>query len=129
MSCKRTRSSKTSPENSIMVQDKEAKESFMPISHSSTISVEQMLLLYVIMTKRTINVEEIILVKIHDCARKKAGSTYFPSLITSLCLTAQVKSKANLKGQYIQGCITALSLERLVENVHELNPIEPSIPI
>ncbi|MFQ6634239.1 hypothetical protein Gotur_010791 [Gossypium turneri] len=47
---------------------------FMPISHSSTISMEQMLLLYAILTEKSINVGKIILKEIHDCAKKKAGS-------------------------------------------------------
>ncbi|MFQ6664383.1 hypothetical protein Gotur_031517 [Gossypium turneri] len=46
----------------------------MPISHSSTISMEWMLLLYAILTEKTINVGKIILKEIHDCAKKKAGS-------------------------------------------------------
>ena len=66
--------------------------SFMPISHSSTISMEQMLLLYAILTEKSINVGKIILKKIYDCAKKKTGSAYFPSLITSLCLRACVKT-------------------------------------
>ncbi|MFQ6629083.1 hypothetical protein Gotur_006777 [Gossypium turneri] len=74
---------------------------FIPISHSSTISMERMLLLYAILTEKSINVGKIILKKIHDCAKKKAGSAYFPSLITSLCLRARVKTQANLKGQYV----------------------------
>ncbi|MFQ6655676.1 hypothetical protein Gotur_026126 [Gossypium turneri] len=92
--------------------------SFMPISHSSTISMELMLLLYAILIEKSINVGKIILKEIHDCAKKKAGSAYFPSLITSLCLKACVKTQANLKGQYVQGCITSHDLERLVERVH-----------
>ncbi|MFQ6656258.1 hypothetical protein Gotur_026451 [Gossypium turneri] len=72
--------------------------SFMPISHSSTISMERMLLLYAILTEKSINVGKIILKEIHDCAKKKAVSAYFPSLITSLCLKAHVKTQANLKG-------------------------------
>ncbi|KAH1046640.1 hypothetical protein J1N35_037424, partial [Gossypium stocksii] len=36
------------------------------------------------------------------------------------------KTKANLKGPYVQGYIVAHDVERLVENVHKLNPIEPS---
>ncbi|XP_052882204.1 uncharacterized protein LOC128290549 [Gossypium arboreum] len=32
-----------------------------------------------------------------------------------------VKTQANLKGQYVQGCITSHDLEKLVEKVHELN--------
>ncbi|MFQ6656878.1 hypothetical protein Gotur_026795 [Gossypium turneri] len=70
----------------------------MPISHSSTISMEQMLLLYAILRKKSINVGKIILKEIHDCAKKKAGSAYFPSLITSLYLKAHVKTQENLKG-------------------------------
>ncbi|MFQ6660295.1 hypothetical protein Gotur_028884 [Gossypium turneri] len=87
----------------------------MPISHSSTISMERMLLLYVILTKNSINIGKIILKEIHDCAKSKAGSAYFLSLITSLCLRARVKTQANLKGRYVQ---------RLVERVHELNQDE-----
>ncbi|MFQ6645147.1 hypothetical protein Gotur_019127 [Gossypium turneri] len=47
---------------------------FMPISHSSTISMERMLLLYAILTENSINVGKIILKEIHDCAKKKARS-------------------------------------------------------
>ncbi|MFQ6664600.1 hypothetical protein Gotur_031657 [Gossypium turneri] len=47
---------------------------FMPISDSSTISMEWMLLLYAILTEKSINVGKIILNEIHDCAKKKAGS-------------------------------------------------------
>ncbi|MFQ6670889.1 hypothetical protein Gotur_035607, partial [Gossypium turneri] len=100
----------------------------MPISHSSTILMERTLLLYVILIEKSINVGKIILKEIHDCAKKKAGSAYFLSLITSLCLRARVKTQANLKGQYVQGCITSDDLERLVERVHELNQGEQEEP-
>ncbi|KAK5825406.1 hypothetical protein PVK06_020236 [Gossypium arboreum] len=100
----------------------------MPISHSSTISMERMLLLYAILTEKSINVGKIILKEIYDCAKKKTGSAYFPSLITSLCLRARVKRQANLKGQYVQGCITSHDLERLIEKVHEMNPGEQEEP-
>ncbi|KAK5785510.1 hypothetical protein PVK06_040102 [Gossypium arboreum] len=170
MSRKRTRSSKTTPENPIVI-DEEVKErfdsifkhqpmisekgfnlknndlmvvpmpirktiialNFMPISHSSTISMERMLLLYAILTEKSFNVGKIILKEIYDCAKKKTGHAYFPSLITSLCLRAHVKTQENLKGQYVQGCITSHDLEKLVEKVHDLNqgeqeePTEPDI--
>ncbi|MFQ6645999.1 hypothetical protein Gotur_019394 [Gossypium turneri] len=42
--------------------------SFMPISHSSTISIERMLLLYANLTEKSINVGKIILKEIYDCA-------------------------------------------------------------
>ncbi|KAK5802802.1 hypothetical protein PVK06_030425 [Gossypium arboreum] len=102
--------------------------SFIPISHSSTISMERMLLLYANLIEKSINVGKIILKEIHDCAKKQAGSAYFPSLITSLCLRAHVKTQANLKGRYVQGCITNYDLERLVERVHELNQGEQEEP-
>ncbi|MFQ6620961.1 hypothetical protein Gotur_001965, partial [Gossypium turneri] len=87
-----------------------------------------MFLLYAISTEKSINVGKIILKEIHGCAKKKAGSAYFPSLITSLCLRARVKTQVNLKGQYVQWCITSHDLERLVENVHELNQSEQEEP-
>ncbi|MFQ6660106.1 hypothetical protein Gotur_028723 [Gossypium turneri] len=85
--------------------------SFMPISHSSTITMERMLLLYAILTEKSINIGKIILKMIHDYAKKKAGSAYFPSLITSHYLRARVKTQENLKGQYVQGCITSHDLD------------------
>ncbi|MFQ6624262.1 hypothetical protein Gotur_003432, partial [Gossypium turneri] len=100
----------------------------MPISHSSTISMERVLLLYAILTEKSINVGKIILKEIHDCAKKKAGSAYLPSLITSLYLRASVKTQANLNGQYVQECITSHDLERLVERLHELNQGEQEEP-
>ncbi|MFQ6631239.1 hypothetical protein Gotur_008819, partial [Gossypium turneri] len=100
----------------------------MPISHSSTISMKRMLLLYAISIEKSINVGKIILKEIHNYAKKKAGSAYFPSLITSLCLRACVKTQANLKGQYVQGCITSHDLEMLVERMHELNQGEQEEP-
>ncbi|KAH1031664.1 hypothetical protein J1N35_043838 [Gossypium stocksii] len=78
--------------------------------------------------RKSINVGKIILKEIHDCAKKKTGSAYFPSLIPSFCLRARVKTLANLKGQYVQGCITNHDLERLVEKVHELNQREQEEP-
>ncbi|KAK5835779.1 hypothetical protein PVK06_011486 [Gossypium arboreum] len=100
----------------------------MPISHNSTISMERMLLLYAILTEKSINVGKIILKEIYDCAKKKIGSAYFLSLITSLCLRARVKTQTNLKGQYVQGCITSHDLEKLIEKVHELNQGEQEKP-
>ncbi|MFQ6658158.1 hypothetical protein Gotur_027545, partial [Gossypium turneri] len=47
---------------------------FMPISHSSTISMERILLLYAILTEKSINVGKIILKEIHDYDKKKVGS-------------------------------------------------------
>ncbi|MFQ6654959.1 hypothetical protein Gotur_025717 [Gossypium turneri] len=46
----------------------------MSISHSSTISMERMLLLCALLIEKFINVGKIILKEIHDCAKKKAGS-------------------------------------------------------
>ncbi|KAK5845388.1 hypothetical protein PVK06_001566 [Gossypium arboreum] len=111
---------------SLTIQD--ATEVIVLKKKSSTISKERMLLLYAILTEKSINVGKIILKKIYDCAKKKTRSAYFPSLITSLCLRAHVKTQANLKGQYVQGCITSHDLERLVEKVHELNQSEQEEP-
>jgi len=85
-------------------------------------------LVYAILTEKSINVGKIILKEIYDCAKKKTGSAYFPSLINLLCLRAHVKTQANLKGKYVQGYITSHDLERLVEKEHELNQGEQEEP-
>ncbi|MFQ6629166.1 hypothetical protein Gotur_006773 [Gossypium turneri] len=50
----------------------------MSISHSFTILMKQMLLLYAILTKKSINVGKIILKEIHDCAKKEGMKCLFP---------------------------------------------------
>ncbi|KAK5811648.1 hypothetical protein PVK06_027001 [Gossypium arboreum] len=124
MSLKRTRSSKTTLEDPILI-DEEVKERFDSIFKHQPMMPEKSF---------DLKSNDLMLGKeIHDCAKKKAGSAYFPSLIISLCLRACVKTQANLKGQHVQGCITNYDLERLVERVHELNqgeleePTEPDI--
>ncbi|MFQ6621852.1 hypothetical protein Gotur_003183 [Gossypium turneri] len=49
----------------------------MPISHSSTISMERMLLLYAILIEKSINVGKIILKEIHDCAKRRKEELIF----------------------------------------------------
>ncbi|MFQ6658778.1 hypothetical protein Gotur_027897 [Gossypium turneri] len=68
----------------------------MPISHSSTISKERMLLLYAILTEKSINVGKIILKKIHNCAKKKAESEQEePTELDTEESTDGTKTKAN----------------------------------
>ncbi|MFQ6659078.1 hypothetical protein Gotur_028106 [Gossypium turneri] len=62
------------PDNDLVQEFYASLTTFMPISHSSTISMEQMLLLYAILTEKSINVGKIILKEIDDYAKKKAGS-------------------------------------------------------
>ncbi|KAH1056261.1 hypothetical protein J1N35_034326 [Gossypium stocksii] len=96
---------------------KKVREPFLPKGIPKTGSKE-----------KSINVGKIILKEIHDCTKKKMGSSHFPSLITSLFLKAHVKTQANLKGQYVQGCNTNHDLERLIEKVHKLNQSEQEEP-
>ncbi|KAK5842694.1 hypothetical protein PVK06_005077 [Gossypium arboreum] len=87
-----------------------------------------MLLLYAMLTEKSNNVGKIILKETQDCAKNKEGSAYFPLLFTALYLRARVKTQANLKGRYVQGCILTYDLERLVKRVHELNQGEKEEP-
>ncbi|MFQ6667607.1 hypothetical protein Gotur_033567 [Gossypium turneri] len=61
------------PDDELVKEFYASLTTFMPISHSSTISMERMLLLYTILKKKSINFGKIILKEIHDCAKKKAG--------------------------------------------------------
>ncbi|KAK5771087.1 hypothetical protein PVK06_047262 [Gossypium arboreum] len=77
----------------------------MPSLHGTTISLEQMVLLYSILTGKTIDVGKIILREIRICATKCSGPAYFPFTITILCLNAEILTNVKKTG-YSQGTIT-----------------------
>ncbi|KAK5825936.1 hypothetical protein PVK06_020823 [Gossypium arboreum] len=64
--------------------------SLMPSSHETTISLERMVLLYSILTRKTIDVGKIILREMRNCAVKCSGPAFFPFTITILCLKAKI---------------------------------------
>ncbi|KAK5775324.1 hypothetical protein PVK06_043201 [Gossypium arboreum] len=69
--------------------------SLMPSSHGTTISLEQMVLLYSILTGKTIDMGKIILREIRNCATRRPGPAYFPFTITILYLKVEIL--ANVK--------------------------------
>ncbi|KAK5785202.1 hypothetical protein PVK06_039757 [Gossypium arboreum] len=106
MSRKRTKSPKTTPENPIVI-DEEVKERFDSIFKHQPM-----------MPEKGFNLKNNDLMVIPVPIRKTINALKW----------ARVKTQTNLKGQYIQGCITSHDLERLVENVHELNQGEQEEP-
>lgn len=87
----------------------------MPISHGTTISLERMTLLYLILTKKTIDVGEIILREIQNCVARRSGPTYFPFTITILCLKAKILANVKKTG-YSQGTIIDWDLYRIARD-------------
>ncbi|KAK5840147.1 hypothetical protein PVK06_009028 [Gossypium arboreum] len=77
----------------------------LPSSHGTTISLERMVLLYSILTGKTIDVGKIILKEIRNCAARCSGPAYFPFTITILCLKAEILANVK-KTRYTQGKIT-----------------------
>lgn len=86
-------------------------------------SMEHMILLYCIMSKRSINVGKIILKEIQECANKRSGSAYFPSLITSLCRQARVQMKKFFVNFYNKGIIFANDITRVISDYTGKKPI------
>lgn len=89
----------------------------MFVSHSSTIARERMLLLYAIMTEKSINMGKIISKEIRECAAKRAGYPYFLSLITLLCLQYYLRPKVDLKARNHQGHIIETGVARMVGGI------------
>ncbi|KAH1098085.1 hypothetical protein J1N35_015006 [Gossypium stocksii] len=58
----------------------------MPISHGTTISLERMVLLYLILIGKTIDVGKIILREIQNCPARRSGPAYFSFTKIILCL-------------------------------------------
>ncbi|KAK5836207.1 hypothetical protein PVK06_011967 [Gossypium arboreum] len=86
--------------------------SLMPSSHGTTISLEQMVLLYSILTRKTIDVGKIILREMRNCAVRRFGPAYFPFTITILCLKAKILANVK-KTMYRQGTIIDWDLYRI----------------
>ncbi|KAH1057229.1 hypothetical protein J1N35_035294 [Gossypium stocksii] len=84
----------------------------MPSSHGTTISLERMVLLYSILTGKTIDVGKIILREIWNCTTRRFGPAYFPFTITILCLKAEILANVKKTG-YSQGTITDWDLYRI----------------
>ncbi|KAH1107895.1 hypothetical protein J1N35_011663 [Gossypium stocksii] len=142
MSHKRTRSSKTTPENSILIDEK-VKERFDSIFKHQPM-----------MPEKGFNLKSHDLMVVPVPIRKKINALkwerfydarslpddelvreFYTSLTMQMLLRssferkrAHVKTQANLKGQYVQGCITNHGLERIVEKMHELNQGEQEEP-
>ncbi|KAK5842350.1 hypothetical protein PVK06_004691 [Gossypium arboreum] len=71
------------------------RTSLMPSSHGTTISLERIVLLYSILTGKTIVVGKIILREMRNCTTRCSGPIYFPFTITILCLKDEIL--ANVK--------------------------------
>ncbi|MFQ6645961.1 hypothetical protein Gotur_019532 [Gossypium turneri] len=74
LKCERFCDARSHPDDELVREFYASLTTFMPISHSFTISMERMLLLYAILIEKSTNVGKIILKEINDCAKKKAGS-------------------------------------------------------
>ncbi|KAK5793651.1 hypothetical protein PVK06_034803 [Gossypium arboreum] len=72
--------------------------SLLPSSHGTTISLERMVLLYFILTRKTIDVGKIILREIQNCVVRRSGPVYFPFTITILYLKAKILTNVKKTG-------------------------------
>ncbi|KAH1055794.1 hypothetical protein J1N35_033859 [Gossypium stocksii] len=86
--------------------------SLMPSSYGTTISLERMVLLYSIVTAKTIYMGKIILREMRNCVVRRFGPAYFPFTITILCLKAKILANVKKTG-YSQGIITGWDLYRV----------------
>ena len=87
----------------------------MPTTHTTTVSQEMLVLLFVIVRGLPIDVGSIITNEIRDCAVKnhKTATLLFPSVITSICVVSGIRLGA--RDDYVKndGAFTARTLERV----------------
>ena len=95
------------------------KSRLMPTIHTTTVSQERLVLLYVLVKGLPIDVRSIIENEIQDCAMKnhKAAALLFPSLITSICIVLKVR--LNAKDEHVKndGAFTVRTIERIAGEV------------
>ena len=87
----------------------------MPTTHTTTVSQERLVLLYVIVRGLPIDVGSIIAKEIRDCATKthRTAALLFPSLVTSICIVSGVRLDARDDHVKNDGAFTARTIERV----------------
>ena len=67
----------------------------MPVRHFSDVNKDRAVLLYCLMTGKSLDVGKFISSQIVQCYKHQSMSLFFPSLITALCVAAGVQYGAN----------------------------------
>ena len=95
------------------------KSRLMSTTHTTIVSQERLILLYVIVKGLPIDVGSIIEKEIRDCAIKnhKAATLLFPSLITNICVVSGVRLDAKDEHVKNDGTLTARTIERIAGEV------------
>ena len=92
------------------------KSRLMPTTHTTTVSQERLVLLYVIVRELPIDVGSIIAKAIRDCAVKthRTAVMLCPSLITSICVVSGVRLDARDDHIKNDSAFTARTIKRVV---------------
>ncbi|PON65869.1 hypothetical protein PanWU01x14_113580, partial [Parasponia andersonii] len=98
------------------------KSRLLPTTHGKIVSKECVLLLYSMLTGKSINVGRIIHREICACAARKPGALFFPSLITRMCRNARAPYLVNEEKLHNTGEIDAIAVARIAQE----GPAEPS---
>ncbi|KAH9671394.1 hypothetical protein KPL70_017357 [Citrus sinensis] len=91
------------------------KSRLMPTTHTTTVSQERLVLLYVLIRGLPIDMGSIIVKEIRECAAKthRTAALLFPSLVTSICVVSGVRLKAIDEHVKNDGAFTARTIERV----------------
>ena len=98
----------------------------MSTTHTTTVSQERLVILYVIVRGLPIDIRIIIEKEIKECAMKKHKTTalLFPSLITSICVVSRVHLDAQDDRVKNDDALTARTIERIASEA-AVAPPEP----
>ena len=89
----------------------------IPTSHDTTVSQDRVLLLYCVMTGKSVNLGRLIYRALTTCAFKETGKLCFPSLITELCSRAEVPIGPYEETVKNSGIISWQTINRISKNV------------
>lgn len=94
----------------------------MPTTHTTTVSQERLVLLYVIVRGLPIDVGSIIEKEIRDCAVKNHNTValLFPSFITNICVVSNVRLDARDDHVKNDGAFTTRTIERVAGESAEI---------
>lgn len=97
----------------------------LPTAHLETVNKERLVLLYCILKEKKVDLGHIIEREIISCSFKPKGLLFFPSLITSLCLKSEVKTKLGEEVIANKGVIDCLAIKQFAGSTSKVTAQEP----
>lgn len=100
----------------------------MPVRHMSDVTKERAVLIYCIVTGRSVDVGHFISAQIENCYKQQSMSLFFPSVVTALCVASGVQFEAYEETLAPMAALNDIKILRM-KDVVRMNPVVHGPPV